>query len=65
MISEARIQSELEVAIEKVVEKAADSNLLPNDFFWPDTLIAAMSSAAFGILKASCEAQDFLREQDD
>lgn len=61
-----KIKASLEQAIQDWADKCAEeASLDPIQAWWPDTLTARMADAAYGILMANYEGQDFAKKQGD
>lgn len=58
------LQASLEKAIQKWADVECEGEDWPQQMWWPDGVVSRMAAAAFQVLAANKEAQDFAKEQD-
>lgn len=58
-----KLKASLEDAIQAWCDRECELDTWPPGMYWPDGMTARMAEAAYNILMANKEAQDFAKEQ--
>ena len=59
-----KIRASLEEAIQEWADKASDESLFP-PAYWPDSQTSRMAEAAYAVLMASIEGQEYQKQEDN